>query len=77
MKSNRTNRMEFERAESERLYLSTEPYFLVKDQKTGEKDLETLVDSGKVESAWVFVAGNGMSITTKGIMLRKFKQKQP
>ena len=57
MKSNRTNRMEFERAESERLYLSTEPYFLVKDQKTGEKDLETLVDSGKVESAWVFVAG--------------------
>ena len=37
-----------------RLYLSTEPYFMVKDREEGEKDLNALAVSGKVEGAWIF-----------------------
>ena len=43
-----------------RLYLSTKPYFMGRDLESGEKDLERLVDSGKVEGAWIFNSDNSI-----------------
>lgn len=46
----------FKKALSKRLYLSTEPYFMIKDREKGEKDLTALAVSGEVEGAWLFTA---------------------
>lgn len=38
------------------LFLSTEPYFIVRSREDGEKDLERLVDTEENEGCWLFDA---------------------
>ncbi len=45
----------FRKSSEKHLYLSTEPYFIEKDRASGEKDLETIVDTEKHEGCWLFV----------------------
>lgn len=37
-----------------KLYLSTKPYFMIKNREAGEKDLEALAHSEEIEGAWLF-----------------------